>query len=635
MPTSQPHGRGLPYRPDIDGLRALAVVAVVAFHASPHAMPGGFIGVDVFFVISGYLITGLIAADLDDGQFSFAEFYARRFRRLVPALAVVLSAVWIVGWFVLLPEELSYLGKHVVAGATFTANLVLAREATNYFDLTAETKPLLHLWSLGVEEQFYLIWPALLVGAFRYHVSIRIIMAVLFTASLLLNLTYGIGHPETAFYLLPTRFWELLLGASLVFIERTGPAMRSWSLAYPDAKATIGSALIIASAFIVNQNDVYPAWLALFPTIGAFLLLSAGQLARLNRTLFSARPVVLVGLISYPLYLWHWPLLTFARLLGTSREIRAAVVVLSVVLAWATYRLVERPIRSISVGGRLRYRAIGVFCGILGMLTAIGWLTLENDGFVRRLPPEVRALGTDDFKDWSKQMRVGKCFLWPEQGPDAFDASCGVIADDDKERVLLWGDSHAAHLYPGLKKLLSDRQSHLSEYTASACPPLIDTKTDKNPNCARINDFIIGKVATLKPDLVVVAARWGEYDISRLGMTIAKLRAAGVRDIVLIGPVPEWEGTPRKDVLRSYLHTKVIPERTAAILQPDLDARLAVSAGKLGIAYVSAYKVLCESNKCLVFVDGRPTVIDKAHFTVEGSVNFVRHIAGTLGLQKD
>ena len=370
-------------------------------------MPGGFVGVDVFFVISGYLITGLIAADLDAGQFSFAEFYARRFRRLVPSLVLVLLVSWVLGWFVLLPEELAYLGKHIVAGATFTANLLLAREAVDYFDLTAELKPLLHLWSLGVEEQFYLIWPALLVICVRYRVRIPIVIGMLLAGSLLLNLTYGLSHSKIAFYLLPTRFWELLLGASLVFVERGPPKLRTWSAAFPDAKAYTGVALIVACAFLINQNMTYPGWLALFPTVGALLLISAGAQARLNRTWFSARPVVLVGLISYPLYLWHWPLLTYARLLGTGREIRAAVVVLSIALAWATYRFLERPVRSFRIGRHVRYRAILAACGVLTLNAALGWVTVENNGFVDRLPPAVRAFAAVDFDQWAAKMRVG------------------------------------------------------------------------------------------------------------------------------------------------------------------------------------------------------------------------------------
>jgi peptidoglycan/LPS O-acetylase OafA/YrhL len=629
--TTSPHARGLPYRPDIDGLRALAVVAVVAFHASPHAMPGGFVGVDVFFVISGYLITGLIVSNLEAGRFSFAEFYARRFRRLVPALVVVLLSTWLLGWFLLLPEELSYLGKHIVAGATFTANLVLAREAASYFDYTAELKPLLHLWSLGVEEQFYLIWPALLVVTFRYSFRIPIIIAGLLAASLLLNLTYGVLHAETAFYLLPTRFWELLLGAALIFVERATPPVRSWSVAFPDAKAGAGLVLIIASSFLINQNDIYPGWLALIPTIGALLLISAGQDAWLNNTVLSARPVVLVGLISYPLYLWHWPLLSFARLLGTSREIRVGVVIVSILLAWITYVLVEQPIRTIRINKQMRSRAVLGFCGVLAVVASIGWVTLSNDGFVERLPPEARALGVYDLNKWGAEMRVGTCFIAPEQGPSAFDSRCGTVANDSGERVLLWGDSHAAHLYPGLVSLLKDRKAHLSEYTASACPPLIDTDTGKNPNCGRVNEFVISQMPMLRPDLVIMAARWGQYDLSRLGNTIARLRATGVANIVLVGPVPEWEGTPRNDVLRSYLHTKAFPERTAALLQPELDEQLARSAANLRIAYISAYKALCKSVKCIVFWHGQPTVFDKAHFTAEGSKYFVGIIAPQLG----
>ena len=198
-------------------------------------------------------------------------------------------------------------------------------------------------------------------------------------------------------------------------------------------------------------------------------------------------------------------------------------------------------------------------------------------------------------------------------------------------KILLWGDSHAADLYPGLVQLLKGKPARLSEYAAAACPPLLGENTRKNRNCARVNDFVIDQLPNLKPDLVIMSARWGQYDLHPLTATIMKLHAAGVRRIILIGPVPEWEGTPRKDLLRAYLRTKTLPVRSKALLEPELDVRLADDSARLGIKYISAYKALCKGRECRVFVDGRPTVLDKAHFTVEGSKYFVSRIARQLG----
>jgi peptidoglycan/LPS O-acetylase OafA/YrhL len=279
-----------PYRPDIDGLRAVAVVLVICFHAAPALVPGGFIGVDVFFVVSGYLIAGLIWAELDAGHFSMLVFYARRCRRIIPALVVVLFATWLIGWHGLFADEFENLGKHVLGGAAFASNLMLAQEV-GYFDAAAEAKPPPHLWSLGIEEQFYLVWPALALLAFRRRYRMGLVLAALGLTSLGLYLFIGSASPALTFYLLPARFWEILAGAGLAYYERSRPSGRLANL-----KAAIALFILAIAALGLDFGLVQPFFCAVAGALAALLLISAGAGAGINRTVLAARPAVFLGL---------------------------------------------------------------------------------------------------------------------------------------------------------------------------------------------------------------------------------------------------------------------------------------------------------------------------------------------------
>lgn len=368
MTTPTPHLSHPKYRPDIDGLRAVAVLSVVAFHAFPAWMKGGFIGVDVFFVISGFLISTIIFENLDRGTFSFAEFYARRIKRIFPALIVVLSACLIFGWFSLLPEELNQLGKHILGGAGFVSNLVLWSES-GYFDNSAETKPLLHLWSLGIEEQFYIVWPFLVVAAWRRRLNIFYVTISLLIASFALNIWLIHTNPVATFYSPLTRFWELLCGSLLaLYAVRKGNTsiLKSQVLTTkenlsfrlgqiitnifvtPSLISFVGLGLLIGGFYLINKNLEFPGYWALMPIFGSVLIIVAGPNAWLNRKILSTKIFVWFGLISFPLYLWHWPLLSFGRILYFDTpplKYRILAVLLSVLLAWLTMKFVERPLR--------------------------------------------------------------------------------------------------------------------------------------------------------------------------------------------------------------------------------------------------------------------------------------------------
>ena len=439
------------YRPDIDGLRAFAVIAVVLFHAFPNEIPGGFVGVDVFFVISGYLITQIILTDLRAGTFSFAQFYTRRIRRIFPALIVVLIASLALGWYWLLPSEMISLGKNAAASALFSANLMLLSEV-GYFDIAARLKPLLHIWSLGIEEQFYLAWPIILCAIPRRWIATSIAAFIL--GSFALNLSLVSSHPAETFYLPFTRAWELLAGAILLQIPkpREGFANELLSLA--------GFSMLLAAVFLFDRETVFPGWAAAVPVIAAALILMAKG-SWLNRVVVSNRVAVGIGLISYPLYLWHWPLLVFFELhkfIRPPTDIeRLLIVCLSLFLAWLTFRLVERPIRS---------SAKPIVKPLLAAMTAVAAISvLPASGYVRPLPEAISQLvAADKVADGQNQ-----CVL-ADSDTKEIPASC---VDRKRPLVLIWGDSTAAALIPGFQKLQESFAFGIAQFTVSSCKPLL------------------------------------------------------------------------------------------------------------------------------------------------------------------
>jgi peptidoglycan/LPS O-acetylase OafA/YrhL len=370
------------YRPDIDGLRAVAVLSVVAFHAFPEAVRGGYIGVDVFFVISGFLISTILFENLARGSFSLAGFYARRVRRIFPALATVLLACLGFGWLVLLPDELNQLGQHLAAGAGFVSNLVLWREA-GYFDASAETKPLLHLWSLGIEEQFYIAWPVLLWAAWRLKLSLPVLAVVAGLASFALNVAGVRADPVATFYSPLTWVWELLCGAGLAWwwLQRPKPsqALSPPARVLPELRAAGGIALLAAGFWVLDKDARFPGWWATVPVLGAVLVISAGPQAWINRRILSHRIPVWFGLISFPLYLWHWPILAFGRIVHFDvppARFRVAAVLASVLLAWLTVRFIEKPLR---FGDRRAGPTVAALCGLVLAVGLAGLAIARTD----------------------------------------------------------------------------------------------------------------------------------------------------------------------------------------------------------------------------------------------------------------
>lgn len=373
----------LPYRSDIDGLRALAIVPVVLFHAFPTFFPAGFVGVDIFFVISGYLITRIILIEFQQQRFSIKNFYARRIRRIFPALAFVLFTSLAFAWVMMTPHEFQKLGKHTAGGVSFISNFMFMKEV-GYFDSAADTKPLLHLWSLAIEEQFYIFWPLLLWFLVKSSWRAGKVFLALALASFLMNV--GLIHlkPAFVFYSPLTRSWELILGA-IAAIQSTNPnpLIESLIQRYKSYLSTAGLFLLSVSFYLIDDSSIFPGWNALLPTVGAVLLIASGPGAFLNKNLLSNRLLVWVGLISFPLYLWHWPLISFARIINAelpSLEVRIILIMVSFLLAWLTFEFIEKPVRESKINRRL----IWILLLILISIGSAGHFINKNKGIPSR-----------------------------------------------------------------------------------------------------------------------------------------------------------------------------------------------------------------------------------------------------------
>lgn len=628
------------YRPDIDGLRALAILPVVAFHAFPGSVPGGFIGVDVFFVISGYLISRLIFERLARGTFTLPDFYARRIRRIFPALAVVLAACLAWGWTSLFAEDFARLGKHTAAGAGFVANLVLWTEA-GYFDAASETKPLLHLWSLGIEEQFYLVWPPILALAWARAWGLPIVFLLLLGGSFLFNVVQVRSDEVAAFYSPLTRLWELLLGGSFAYAALAGAgaiAAPPWvarlcrtALAPGRWKAVAGIAglaCLAAAAFAFDADTSFPGWRAGLPTGGALLLIAAGPDGWVNRKILSWRPLVWIGLISYPLYLWHWPLLAFANLSAAppSLELRASLVALSVLLATATYLLIEWPIRF-----RWRGRApIAALCTVVAAVGLGGYGTFANEGFYDR---PINRSDEAHFIQYYERLRT-RGLAGPYRAECDFmewttEATRESIAADcttpgERGTVFLWGDSHAQALSAGLRAVLPPGM-RLAQVTTSGCAPRL---REANPlaqggRCARANGFALQRIAELRPDLVVLAQIMAHEATDWIELARA-VRERGAGRVVLVGPAPQWLPTLPLVIVNHYWGRdvgRVAHGVESGILATDALLRERL-AGSTALEYISLVGALCKDDGCQAVVPGNGELmaVDNGHLSPAGSL---------------
>ena len=497
------------YRPDIDGLRAIAVLSVVIFHAFPTLLRGGFVGVDVFFVISGYLISQILFKNLERSSFSLIGFYARRIRRIFPALILVLLCCLIFGYFVLYEDEYALLAKHVSAGSSFVSNFLLWYEV-GYFDKAAELKPLLHLWSLGIEEQFYIFWPCLVVLAWRRSFNFWLFIGLFFLVSLILSLVKVHHHASLTFYFPLMRAWELLLGAAFAYAVHRDFFNQFEKYGFiNELKAVMGLLLLGGAVFLFNKQLLFPGGWALLPTVGTLLLISSSG-ALINRKVLANPYLVGLGLISYPLYLWHWPLFSYAHIIlgdGASVSLMFFLLMLSIFLAYMTYQWVEKPLRFLIAP---RYAVI-VLCMGLVCVGVLGFYVYRMHGLPLRpwvLSQKASTFELNNFYDYKSTALP--CGL---KTKDIDKLSLCFKLEKKAPTHVFWGDSHAEHLFPGI--LAKAKQQNWMLIGHSGCPPLLNTaifKLGAQDVCAKNNAIVLKAILdTPSVETVVLASLGGFY----------------------------------------------------------------------------------------------------------------------------
>lgn len=634
----QGSARSSGYRADIDGLRAVAVLAVLGFHAFPGHVPGGFLGVDIFFVLSGYLITGLLLAETARGDFSFANFYTRRIRRLFPAAVTVVAAVCIAGYFLLFAHEFALLARHAVASLFFGENALLAFEI-GYFDAAAATKPLLHFWSLAVEEQFYLLWPLLLLPVARKPRAAALLIAVLLAASLLVTL-FGDFGPAWRFYSPLTRAWELGVGAALAWYGQQYRlpllASRPWTGA---ALSLLALGVLAAVLMIGPRGHAHPGWITI-PTVAATaMLLATGPVGWANRHLLAPRPAVWIGLISYPLYLWHWPLLSYTLIVtgerGSTLE-RLLLLVLSFALAAATWRWIERPLRFAWPARRAVTVLVGAALLLaLAIFAAVQFRPAQTD--------RVHALAEQQLEGVAWRYMAND--LCRRRHPQHFTAFCMQQGDADPA-ILFAGNSYANHLFPGIAAhprfagvpMLAFGNCEISRrfpfgiYGKDQC----DDQLRMTAGYASIELIVVGNQWSLfdrqgrMTDLQAGdPGKPSDYPDARdyregLRQTFALLARRGV-PVVIFGPKPELGydmascyGRPLRPATRSCTIDRATFERQAAVTVAMLRG---IAAEFPNVHYFDLAPLFCDAETCSYRApDGAPLLRDgNGHFSVLGS----------------
>jgi peptidoglycan/LPS O-acetylase OafA/YrhL len=620
------------YRPDLDGLRAIAVLAVLAYHLDVPWISGGFVGVDVFFVLSGFLITRMIAGELDRGEFSLAHFYERRIRRIVPAFVVMSLATTAAATIFLLPDELQRYGQSLAAAAVSASNIYFF-ENSGYFDPNGATKPLLHTWSLGVEEQFYIIFPLLLMAIFRWRRDLLTTAVwITFAVSLAVSIVLLKAHPLATFYLLHARAWELLAGAIVALQLIPAPK----SVAQSEIARALGLAAILAAAIFYSDATPFPGAAALLPCLGTTAAIWAGPTGgTLGWRILTWRPMVFVGLISYSLYLWHWPLIVFAKmavLAPLTPLQQLAVAAAAFVLAVLSWRFVEQPFRrrgTQAIPARTIFRA---GAAALVSLAGFGGVLIAADGMPSRYSASVLAMAaaSADASPWRQECHFNG------QRSASFDKTC-ILGGAVPPQIVVWGDSHGAELSAALGDHAKNLGLSIREVTRSACPPAQGFRSFSGRACAAFNTSILDSLKREAPKTIVLASysmRWNrdtpEQFWPGIEQTASALRAAGHR-VIMVGPVPDiphgpgipaavarWSADGHDPAAFSF---KVKSAELAAVEQ-----RLRAIADRAGAVFVPLSPKLCANDRCRAYADGAVLYFDNNHLSMHGA----KHIVDTL-----
>jgi peptidoglycan/LPS O-acetylase OafA/YrhL len=619
------HRERIEYRPDIDGLRAVAVVPVILFHLGVPYLGGGYIGVDVFFVISGFLITSLIAPEVTQDKFSVLKFYERRIRRIFPALFVMTACTLPLAFALLLPTALRHYGESLVGMTLFASNFVFWHEA-GYFDAGSHSKPLLHTWSLAVEEQFYIFFPLLLLLLGRLAKNRqKLVLAGLGLGSLAWSVWLVSRDPTAAFYGPHVRAWELLAGCLLALSARP-----NLGVVVSNIGAAMGLGLILYAVFGFTSTTPFPGWNALFPVAGTALVIRFGNHSTwLAGPLLRAGPTVFIGKVSYSAYLWHWPIIVFStyylvRDLNPWEMVAAGLITFT--LSIASWCWIEQPARTV------RISRIGIFAAAgaaIAMLLPVGLAAHAARGFPGRFLIDPEPLGVEAYG-------VDVCHLWRKPASAWNEATCTFQspAHTAAPKVILWGDSFAAHYFPGLLVLQKTVPFTLIHASMSSCAPLPRSKDEARlatVECDAFNERIFALIQHEKPNLVIFAGRW-DYGLSlrareRIAFVLSHLKADGIQ-VIVVGESPVFSTSiPQTFVMnkiRGIHDTAFKPENTFRT-----DPTLRKLSNDNDAQFFSPHPFLCTSMRCKIF-DGQLLYWDEAHFSVHGSTRMVGIMAPLL-----
>lgn len=611
------------YRPDIDGLRALAVVPVLLYHVGFPVVTGGFIGVDIFFVISGYLITSIIFKEIRFGKFSFLSFYDRRFRRILPALFSVIIFVVVSGYGILLPSEYYKVGQSELFASISAANFLFF-SSINYFE--GETNPLLHLWSLAVEEQFYLIFPVVLVLGFKYLGDrVQYLVILICIISFIMAAVTVYGDSQAAFYLPQFRFWELLIGSVLATSGVLPPSGRLTR----NLVALSGLLLVIGSILMIDRTTPFPGLSALPACAGtAMLIMSASEKSgTIVSAMLAFAPFRFVGLISYSLYLWHWPIIVLMRQGGAFLPMtippdsrgRILLLIMSFVAAILSWYFIERPFRNGKRFQRLNVVVIGVAASLLFCL--VGAVIMVSGGFPKRFSQQVQNLAAFTEYDPAHSFRSGTCFIDSKYTSARFNVQACLPMSGHGLRILLLGDSHAAHLLPGLQQQFPE--AIIGQVTVSGCRPLTHQPLSVPKRCRDITQLgFTDGIERFRPDLVIMGGNWQPRDLPALEVTLHELRSRNVNGL-LVGPVPAYDAAVPKLLAVALMRDRAgdVKGHLLSGLR-ELDHRLSEIASRAGFQYASPLEALCSHSTldCIVFADDNtPLQFDGSHLTASGS----------------
>lgn len=643
------------YRPDVDGLRALAVLAVIGFHAFPGWVRSGFIGVDIFFVISGFVISNSIIVNLNNNTFSYLDFYARRIKRIFPALIIILAVSFVTWWYLLSPidQGLKSLGKHIAAGAAFLSNFVFWNEA-GYFDSSAEQKPLLHLWSLAIEEQFYIAWPLLLVFGWKHKKLLAPLIATLVMISFAYNIFSIKSNPIATFYSPLTRFWELIAGGLIAYTlsQQEPPVIAK----YRNTLGWIGFSLIAAGLTLIHKDKQFPGGWALLPVLGCALLILSGPNTPPNKFIFSNRFLVWIGLISYPLYLWHWPALAlhahvshlFEFNLRSDRITKIIVIFSSIILAWITYKFIEKPIRNSSANKALSVTLLltMVATGIMGLV--VFKLDINKFRFTDWQQEEIKKLeNIVKLQDLEKMYGSKPCFIFDRKYThELFEKNdCFNIKLKNNPIVFLYGDSHSASLSLGLKPYFEEKNINFLQVSSGWCEPT--SNNADNQFCEKINKLALSKIKEIKPDIVIMNSYWiaasrdpyfigsGNYR-DTLITKLKEIKNLGIKKIIIVGQIPTWNQSLPEQLYRNFIKNEnKIPQRTKLGLNAQslsIDHTMSKWSYPENVEYISIQETLCNAEGCLISVgpniETDITVWDYGHLTYSGAEFIAKNTVG-------